>query len=60
MNNSGIHIKPSHRGLLHKALGVKEGDKISLGSLMKAKNSKNPVMRKRANFAINARKWNHE
>ena len=53
------HIKPSHKGLLHKALGIKEGEKISVADLLKAKHSKSPAMRKRANFAINARKWNH-
>lgn len=50
-------IKPSHRGLLHKSLGVPQDDKISVAALQRAKNSDNPVTRKRANFAINARKW---
>ncbi len=54
-----IHIKASHQGLLHSDLGVKEGDKIPLGKLMKAKNSKDPAVRRRATFAANARKWNH-
>jgi hypothetical protein len=55
-----IHIKPSHKGLLHKTLGVKQGKKIPLSSLLAAKHSKNPTTRKRANFAVNARKWSHK
>lgn len=54
-----IKIKPSHKGLLHKNLGVKQGGKIPLSSLVKAKNSSSPAVRKRATFAMNARKWNH-
>jgi len=54
-----IKIKPSHRGLLHKNLKVKMGEKIPLSALMKAKGSSNPAMRKRVTFALNARKWNH-
>ena len=52
-----IHIKPSHKGLLHKKLGVKQGVNLSLSSLTKAKHSSSPAERKEANFAINARKW---
>lgn len=55
-----IHIKPSHKGLLHKSLGVPEGKKIKLSSLVKAKHSSNPAVRKRATFAMNARKWSHK
>ncbi len=54
-----IKIKPSHKGLLHKKLGVKKGKKISSSTLQKAKRSKNPKLRKEATFAINAKKWNH-
>lgn len=56
---SGIHIKPSRKGLLHKKLGVPQGEKISLASLMRAKRSSSPAMRKEANFAINTRSFNH-
>ena len=52
-----INIKPSHRGLLHKDLGVKKGKKIPLSELMEAKKSSNPAERKRATFAVNARGW---
>lgn len=52
-----IAIKPSHKGLLHKALGVPQGTKISMADLVKAKRSKSPAMRKRATFAMNAKSW---
>jgi len=38
-------------------LGVKQGKKLAPGELYKAANSKNPLERKRAQFAINAKKW---
>jgi len=52
-------IKPSHKGRLHKALGVKKGAKIPLAKLQAAKRSKNPARRRQATFALNARKWKH-
>lgn len=55
-----INIKKSHRGLLHKDLGVKPGKKITLGAEEKASHSSSPAVRKRATFAMNARKWNHD
>ena len=55
----GIHIKPSHEGLLRKNLGVKAGKKIPAEKLEKAKHSKDPAIRKRATFAENAKHWNH-
>jgi hypothetical protein len=57
--SSGIHIKPSHKGLLHKDLGVKQGDPIPEEKLEKAKNSSDPAVRKRATFAENAKHWSH-
>jgi hypothetical protein len=42
---SGISIKPSHKGLLHRDLGVPQGQAI-------------PAVRKRATFAANAKSWN--
>lgn len=53
-----IKINPKNKGKLHKMLGVKQGKKLTNAQLRKAKNSKSPLERKRANFAINARKWN--
>lgn len=56
-----IAIKPSHRGLLHKEMGVPEGHKISLGDLMKKKTrdkaTHDTAALKRDVFALNARKW---
>jgi hypothetical protein len=44
------------KGSLHKALHVPEGKKISASKLSKAAHSKNPKLRKKANFAKNAKK----
>lgn len=55
---SGIHIKKSNRGKLRKSTGTKKGNKIPVSKLRKLKKSKNPKTRKRANFALNARKFN--
>lgn len=52
-------IKKSHQGLLHKQLGVPQGQPIPVAKIEKAANSSDPATRKRANFALNARKWNH-
>lgn len=54
-----IRIKKSHRGLLHRDLGVPQGQKIPVGRIRAALHSKSAARRKRAQFAINARKWNH-
>ena len=48
-----IHINPAHRGMLHRDLGVSPGNKIPVAKLEKAKHSRNPAIRKRANFALN-------
>lgn len=56
---SGIHIKASHKGLLHKNLGVPAGKPIPAAKLAKAKNSSDPAVRKRATFAQNAKHWHH-
>lgn len=47
----GIHIKKKNRGKL-TATSKKTGK-----SFEQLKHSKNPLTRKRATFAINARKW---
>jgi hypothetical protein len=52
-----IKIKKSRRGSLRRATGTKKGKKIPMSKLQKMKRSKSPAMRKKANFAINARKW---
>lgn len=46
-------IKKSHRGLLHKKLGVKLGTKIPIEKLNKAAQSDDPKLRKEAIYAIN-------
>ena len=52
-----IRIKKANRGKLRKTAGVKKGQKIPASKLRKMKKSSNPKTRKRANFALNARKW---
>lgn len=56
-----IHIKPSHKGLLHKMLGVKPNALIP-EKLIKKKLASNPspAAKKRLVFAENARHWNHK
>ena len=56
---SGIHIKKKNRGKLRKTTKTKKGKKIPVSKLQKLKKSKNPKTRKRATFALNARKWKH-
>ena len=50
-------IKPSHRGLLHKELGAKPGEKIGAAKLAKAKTraerTHNTTLEKRVVFAQN-------
>jgi len=55
----GIHIKPSHKGMLHRELGVPQGEKIPAAKMEAAKAHASPAERKRITFAENARKWNH-
>jgi len=52
-----IKIKKSRRGKLRKAAGAKKGAKIPVSKLRQMKKSKDPKTRKRATFALNARKW---
>jgi hypothetical protein len=54
---SGIRIKPSNRGKLRKSAGAKKGKKIPVSKLRQMKRSRNPKTRRRATFALNARKW---
>jgi hypothetical protein len=53
-----IKIKPSKVGTLRKATKTPKGKNIPMSTLQAKKNSSDPAMRKKANFAINARKWN--
>ena len=52
-----IKIKAANRGKLRKAAGTKKGQKIPASKLKQLANSKNPKTRKRAQFALNAKKW---
>lgn len=52
--DSGIHIKPSHRGRFTQYLKSHPGMTAE-----KAKHSKSATVRKMATFALNARKWKH-
>ena len=58
-SGGGIHIKPSHKGLLHKDLGVPAGEPIPEGKMEKAKAHAGPAEKKRIVFAENAKKWHH-
>lgn len=52
-----IRIKKSNRGKLRKSSKTKKGKKIPVSKLRKMKNSRSAKTRKRATFALNARKW---
>ena len=54
-----INIKPSRKGLLHKKLGIPLGQQIPVSLLRRAAASKDPALRKEAQFALNARKFKH-
>jgi hypothetical protein len=54
-----IHIKPSHKGLLHEDLGVAKDKPIPTKKLAKAEHSKDPAVKKRAVFAKNAKHFHH-
>ncbi len=53
-----INIKPSHRGLLHKNLGVKAGKKLTSEQIA-VKAGDSAAVKKRKQFAINAKSWKH-
>jgi hypothetical protein len=52
-----IRIKKSNRGKLRKSAGTKKGRKIPVSKLRKMKKSRSAKTRRRATFALNARKW---
>ena len=52
-----IHIK--HPGLLHSKLHIPQGQKIPASRLQSAAHSSSPALRKEADFAINAKHFNH-
>jgi oligoendopeptidase F len=54
-----IRIKPANRGKLRKAAKVKKGKNIPVKTLQKMKRSRDPKVRRRATFALNARSFKH-
>ena len=56
---SGIKIKKSKQGSLRRATKTKKGKKIPVSTLRRLKKSGTPAQKKKANFALNARKWKH-
>lgn len=53
-NGSKIHIKKKNKGKFTQYCG----GTVTQECIQRGKNSSNPVIRKRATFADNARKWN--
>lgn len=58
-NGGGIRIKASHKGELHRDLGVPAGEKIPAAKMEKAKAGASPAEKKRIVFAENAKHWDH-
>lgn len=56
---SGIHIKPSRKGKLHRALGVPQGQPISAAKEAKARKGAGSALKKEIVFAQNAKGWHH-
>jgi hypothetical protein len=52
-------VPESHKGRLHKALGVPEGKPIPAAKLASALNSSDPHVRKMAQFAKTAKGFKH-
>jgi hypothetical protein len=52
-----IRIKKSNRGKLRKSAGTQKGRTIPVSKLRKMKKSRSAKTRRRATFALNARKW---
>jgi hypothetical protein len=53
-----IKLNPANKGKLRKTAGKgKKGKKLTVAELNRLKRSPNPLTRKRATFALNARKW---
>src|ERR1019366_7100616 len=56
---NGGPIGPIKKGALHEQMGVPQGQPMPAGRLEKATHSDNELLRKRAQFAENAKHWNH-
>lgn len=57
---SGIHINPANRGKLRASTKKTKKGTIKVSELQAKKRSKDPAVRKRATFALNARKFKHK
>lgn len=55
----GININPAHKGQLHAALNVPADQPIPASKLSAAKNSASADLRRKATFAVNAKKFRH-
>ena len=53
-------VPESHKGLLHKHLGIPEGEKIPADKLHAALNSSDPKIRHEAQFAANMKGLKHK
>lgn len=58
MAKKPMKIEIKRPGALHKKAGVAKGKKIPEAKIKKLEKSSNPLTRKQAVFADNARKWN--
>lgn len=56
LKKGGIHIKKKNRGKFTEYCG----GKVTEECIARGKRSKNPLTRRRANFASVVRKWKHE
>jgi hypothetical protein len=59
-SKSGIEIKPRHEGNFHRWAGVAQGEPIPMSKIEQGLRSKNPRVRRMAQFAKNARGWHHK
>lgn len=53
-------VKPSHKGRLHRALGIPEGEKIPISRIHAAERSSDAAVAKEARYAETMRGWNHK
>jgi hypothetical protein len=54
-----IDIKPSHKGALHRALGIPQGQTLTDEEIQQGLDSKDPAVRMMARFAKNAKGFSH-
>ena len=53
------NMKSLVKGGLHRNLGVPLNETIPVSKIEAATHSRDPLIRKRANFALAAKKWKH-